>query len=169
MFKLANLLCIFTILSIGCTPPQLPPPTWNENTDASENEYAPYMKEGTGILTGQAFMSQKNGGTVKGAGSNVTLDPATTVGHEWWAKAGTQWVHRGLTPPSANFHKLRRTTVADADGRFEFRNLPAGKYYVRTEVTWNVPYLGIQGGLVGRLIEVKETGITDVILNQFPQ
>jgi len=96
------------------------------------------------------------------------VDPATSVGNEWWAKAGKMWVHRALTPPSPNFAKARRTTVADADGRFKFSDLPAGKYYVRTEVTWEVGYEP-QGGLVGQIIEINDGQTAEAILNKFPQ
>jgi hypothetical protein len=164
MLMLALMLAFFT----ACvTPP--PAPTWNPVTAEIEAEYAPYLKTGSGSLSGQAFLNQRNGGVVKAAGQNVVLDPATTLGNEWWGKAGKLWVHRMLTPPSPAFAKARRTAVADADGKFRFTNLPAGKYYVHTEVTWEVAYIGPQGGIVGQLIEVTDGTPAEVILNQMPQ
>jgi hypothetical protein len=149
-------------------PPQ--PPHWNPTSDAAEAEYQPYLAGGTGVISGQAFLTQRGGGVVKAAGREVTLDPATSVGNEWWAKAGKFWVQRGYTPPSPGFSRARRTTVADADGKFKFSNLAAGKYYVRTEVTWEIGgYNPTQGGLVGQLVEVRDGQTTEAILNHYPE
>lgn len=155
-------------LLVGCAN-TAPPPVWSAPSNTTEAEYAPYLKTGTGSVSGQAFLSQQGGNTVKAAGKAITLDPATTTGVIWWEQAGKYWANKALTPPSVNFAKARRTTTGDADGRFKISNVPAGKYYIRTEVTWFVPYIGDQGGLVGQLIEVKDNQITEVILNQFAQ
>jgi len=164
-----GLACVLALLAACETVTPSPPPVWNPVTAEIEAEYQPYLASGPGTLTGQAFLAQRGGGVVKAAGRNVILDPATTLGNEWWGKAGSKWAHRMLTPPSPAFAKARRMVVADADGRFRFSNLPAGKYYVRTEITWDVAYHGLQGGVVGQLIEVFSEGVTEVILNQYPQ
>lgn len=147
----------------------VPVPQWNPVSDAAEAEYSAYLAKGTGVLTGQAFLTQKGGGVVKAAGRTVTLDPATSVGNEWWGKAGKLWAHRMLTPASPGFQKARRTSVADADGRFKFTELPPGQYFVRTEVTWEIGgYYPTQGGLVGQPVEVADGQTKEVILNQYP-
>lgn len=155
------------IVLAGCA--QLQPPTWNPLSDSTEREYDGYLVAGASVLTGQAFMTQRGGGVVKAAGRTVTLDPATSVGIEWWTKAGTKWVFRSFTPSSPSFQRARRTTVADAEGRFRFKELPPGKYFVRTDVTWDVPYHGPQGGLVGRMVEVTTGQDAEVILSEFAQ
>jgi hypothetical protein len=129
------------------------------------------MQKGASQVVGQAFLAQDGGGIVKAVGRNVTLDPATTIGDEWWGKAGKTWVFRGLLPPSPGFTKARRTVVADAEGRFSFREISEGKYYVRTEITWKIigGYLSTQGAIVGQLVEVAPGETKEVILNQFPQ
>lgn len=162
---------LFVLIIAGCASvPNAPPPDWNAVSETSESEYAPYLRNGTGSVIGQAFLTQSGGGVVKAAGRTVTLDPATTVGNEWWGKAGKLWVYRALTPSSPRFTNARRTTVADADGRFKFSELPAGKYYVRTEVTWEIGgYYPTQGGLVGQLVEVRDGKVSEVVLNQYPK
>jgi hypothetical protein len=150
----------------GCvtTPPS---PHWTPAAQATEGEYQPYLIAGTGSVTGQAYLPKRVGGFVTAPGTPVTLDPATSVGNEWWEKAGQSWLHRSLTPPSPAFAKARRTTVTGADGKFTFSNLPAGKYYVRTEVTWKVGnYDSFQGGLVGQVLEVRDGQSTEVILSK---
>lgn len=166
MKKLFILLSIF--IFIGCVPPP-PPPQWNQVNESFEAEYTPYLKKGTATLIGQAFFTKANGDVVKAAGRTVTLDPATSIGHEWWIKSGIYWVYRMETPPSVGFAKARRITVADADGRFKFTDLPAGKYFVRTEVTWEIGgNYPMQGGLVGQLIEVRQGKTEEIILNHYP-
>lgn len=164
----ASILGLALLALAACTT-VTPPPVWETINAEREAEYAPYLVPGDGELTGQAFLTQRGGGVVKAAGRTVTLDPATSIGNEWWGKAGKLWAHRSLTPPSPNFAKARRTVIADADGKFRFTRLPAGKYYVRTEVTWDVAYHGPQGGLVGQVVDVPASGAAEVILNQYTQ
>ncbi len=166
--KLNTILIAAVIFVVsGCA--STPPPQWSPTTESSESEYLPYLADGSSTISGQAFLTQQGGGVVKAAGREVTLDPATSTGTEWWVRAGKLWVHRFVLPTSQNFIKARRKVTADADGRFIFENLPAGKYYVRTEVTWKLSDYNIQGGLVGKLVEVKEKSKSDVILSSYPE
>jgi hypothetical protein len=169
----ARKLSLAAVVFLSSCVPMVPPPQpphWNSVSDAAEAEYQPYLAGGTGAVTGQAFLTQRGGGVVRAAGREVTLDPATSVGNEWWGKAGKFWAHRSLTPPSPGFSRARRTVVADADGRFKFSGLAAGKYYVRTEVTWEIGgYNPTQGGLVGQLLEIHDGQTTEVILNHYPE
>ncbi len=178
----AALMALVLLCMAACQVPEPvpPPPVWN--AVAGEQEYTPYLKPGTAALHGQAFFAQKNGTVAKLAGELVTLDPATSVGEEWWSKAGTHWAHRALTHPSPLFLKARRTTTVDLEGTFEFTNLPAGKYYVRTQKTWvtgseldslwnpfnNWYYLLYEGGILGELVELRDNTVTKVILSRFP-
>lgn len=55
-------------------------------------------------------------------------------------------------------------------GENKFYDLSAGKYYVRTEVTWAVgSYYPTECGLVGKMVEVQSGKVTEVILNQYPE
>ncbi len=158
---------LVAVLLCGCVAL----PKWSASSETLEAEYEPYLIGGTCSLTGQAFFTQQGGGVVKAAGRTVTLDPATSIGNEWWGKAGKVWAHRALTPPSPGFAKARRTTIADAEGRFKFADLAPGEYYVRTEVTWLVSdtLFPNQGGLTGKLVEIKPGPAVEVVLSQFPQ
>jgi hypothetical protein len=148
----------------GCVSKVVPPST---QFDAVEAEYAPYYNTGTATLSGRAFLTQPGRGVIKAAGRDITLDPATSVGNEWWSNTGKVWVHRSLVPSEA-FAKARRTTVADADGKFMFSDLPEGKYYIRTEVTWEIGGdYPTQGGLVGQLVTIGDGQSKDVMLNQY--
>ncbi|MDK2124133.1 hypothetical protein [Parachitinimonas caeni] len=142
-------------------------PEWREVTPEREEEYKPYLRTGTSTILGQAFMNQRGGGTVRAAGSLVTLDPATTIGSEWWTKTSrTDAAYQDMQPPSVGFAKARRETVADADGRFKFSQIPAGRYYLRTEITWQSGGYSLQGGLVGQYVEIRDGEVKEIIMNR---
>lgn len=165
-----KLLLVSLLALTGCAldMPVLPEPVYLEPNAALEKEYQRYEKAGTASISGQAFMRQRGGTVIKAAGNEVTLDPAdTTIAKDWWGKAGGSFYYQYSTPPSPAFRKHRLTVLADADGKFKFTNLPAGAYFVRTKVTWEVPAAGTQGGLVGQLVEAKEGKEINVILTSF--
>lgn len=163
---LASAVLILTLTACASAP--VPPPTWNSSSPEKEAaEYASYLTAGTGSLTGQAFLTQKGGVVVPAAGQPVTLDPVTSTSIEWWQKAGTQFKVRDFIPPSGSFQTARKTTIADGAGKFSFGTLPAGKYFVRTILTWEVPYWGMQGGILGDVVEVKPDQTSNVILNHY--
>ncbi len=169
MAKRLTALAFMLLGAYGCATPYAPP-AWKANSPVAEAEYTHYLKAGSGILRGQAFLTQSGGGVVKGAGRTVTLDPATSTGIDWWEKAGKFWLHQASQPPSKGFEEARRTAVADADGRFTFTDLPAGKYFVRTSVTWEIGnYNPTQGGLVGKAVTISDGKTTEVVLNAYPQ
>lgn len=63
------------------------------------------------------------------------------------------------------------TTIADGDGRFVFKNVPAGKYFVTTGVFWEAAtgYQGAlrtQGGVVTKRIAVSDGDELDVIVTR---
>lgn len=134
---------------------------------APVTEYQPFMGEGTGSLSGQAFLTTRGGDVKRGAGRAVTLDPATSYTKEWYNQIGMVTARFSEQPSDSLFRSLRRTATADADGKFVFTNLPAGTYLVRTTVTWETgaAYAGTQGGIVSALVTVKAGQKTDVILN----
>ena len=156
-------LAIFVL--VGCAP-SIPPYTWTPMPQSQEEEYVPYMKKGSGSITGQAFLNQRGGATVKASGRIVTLDPATNLGREWWTRPVVYRHEYFGVPPSPVFLAARRHTVADAGGRFKFEGLPDGKYFVQTSVTWKVGSgrAAVQGGLVGQEVEVVDGSVVDVIL-----
>jgi len=62
------------------------------------------------------------------------------------------------------------TTIADAEGRFIFENVPPGRYYLTTVITWEIPsygsYTQMTGGVVCKRIEVDNGERVDVILTR---
>ena len=156
-----TLFLIIALMVAGCV--QVRPYVWSPPSPAQEAEYAPYMELGTGNVTGQAFLQRKDGMTVRAAGRIVTLDPATSIGKEWWNRP-VRYAHEYFDiPPSHAFRQARRCVRADADGNFRFENLPAGKYYVQTSVTWQ-PGDYWAGGMVGVMVEIWNDETVSVAL-----
>jgi hypothetical protein len=164
-----KLIFLAALVLVGCAHRAPQQPRWAAVTDQTEAEYDRFKVSGKSTLAGQAFLTQQNGGVVKAAGRTVTLDPVTSTSENWWYQAGRVYARRFSTPPSAGFTNARRSVTADADGRFKFTDLPAGSYYVRTEVTWEIGgYHPTQGGLVGKRVDIGENESKDVILNSMP-
>jgi hypothetical protein len=125
---------------------------------ANPAEYEPYRQAGTGSISGQAFVLTTSGDPKKAAGKQVTLDPATSVARAWWNTAKAYQKLEPRLPDDPNFAAARKTTTADAEGRFTFEGLPPGDYLVRTTVHWKPLYCsensfcssqsGVMGGLV---------------------
>ena len=60
-------------------------------------------------------------------------------------------------------------TIADADGRFRFENVPPGYYYLVSHIVWEIPsYASIQytGGYVCSIIQVENDKTTEAILTR---
>ena len=138
-------------------------------------DYYPYSKEGTGTIDGQAFVVIRGGDVLldtKGylttisdnartaSGSDVTLDPATPFAMGWYFKEGTSLRRFGNAPKDPAFRSARKTAVADESGRFKFTGLPAGRYIIRTTITWKTPRdsyrMMTQGGVASAVIDLAD-------------
>jgi hypothetical protein len=144
----------------ACASTALPPgPRYQPSTTRTEAEYQPFLQAGANVLEGQAIRRSPDGRSQPVAGRSVTLDPATTTGNDWWRVAGRSFPDRLSLPPSDAFLRARRVTVTDVEGRFAFRNLPAGTYYLRTDYGGTGPGpTGVSGGLLGQRIEIPVAG-----------
>jgi hypothetical protein len=92
--------------------------------------------EGSSSLVGQAFAKTRGGDTKYASGETVTLLPVSAYTTEYMQGIGTA---RGPATADPRLASYTRTTVADGEGRFTFRNIPSGQYHVYTKVFWEVP------------------------------
>jgi hypothetical protein len=102
-----------------------------------------------------------------GAGNTVSIHPVTSLTTEWFSKAIVQ----GIPLVAGNRHTddYRRTTVADAEGRFEFDNLSSGDYYVTCAITWGAPgEFGIEstGGIAYAKVTVRNGGTVKAVVTR---
>jgi len=129
---------LLVLLSACVTGPQVH--TYKAPFD--ESQFRPYIGDGTAGLSGQAFVKDKGGKTVYAAGNEVILIPVTDYTREWYqvGVVGGKLVDRF----DSQIGKYLRFTRADAEGKFQFRNVPAGQYYAATDMSWVEPDSGIQ-------------------------
>jgi hypothetical protein len=195
MNKLA--LCAATLV-LGCQSSGGSPPTngavspasapsqasgANAGPAAVAADYYPYSKPGTAVIDGQAFVVIRGGDVLldtqgylttlsdnarTASGSDVTLDPATPYAMDWYMKTGTSLRRFAQSPRDAAFRAARKTVVADESGKFKFEGLPAGRYIVRTTITWQTPRdsyrMMTQGGVASAVIDLSEGEQKTVIL-----
>jgi hypothetical protein len=156
-----------TLLS-GCAAPQTQIQPLRSQFEPTE--YAPYSKQGTGKIVGQAFMKTVGGDVKFAAGNQVNLNPVTTLNSEWIQRAIVQGQSVGFYhPQDMRTKSFERTTVADGNGSFEFDGLPSGEYYLTSSVSWGVPDGGIiwpQGGTVYAKVRVRSGETSKVIVTR---
>ena len=120
-------------------------------------EYAPYARAETGVVEGQAFLVQRAGGVVVGAGRDVYLAPVTSLSTEVYER----WIigYQRLEPTDAPVQQFTQTTKGDAEGRFRFEGLAPGDYYLWCTIQWQVPDGNItrtEGGIAHAEVSVRD-------------
>lgn len=130
-----------------------------------EGEYLALPKTGTATVRGQAFLKTRGGDVKTAAGNRVLLNPVTSYSLEWYVRAYIQ--NQRIESPDPRIAAYVPIEIADGSGRFVFKNVPAGEYFVTTEVTWEAPTgygLQTQGGLVSKRIKVNAGEEVEVIV-----
>ena len=108
----------------SCAAPRVYVPTPIERPPFPEAEYAALAKTGTATVTGQAFLKTRGGDVKTGAGNAVYLNPVTSYSKFAYDH---RLAYDGLSPVDQRMNAYLRQTVADASGRFSFKNVPDGE------------------------------------------
>lgn len=164
MKKIAILLFVCVLASCATVPqPKISRMTF------PEQEYQNLPKSGTALVKGQAFLKTRGGDVKVGAGNEVILNPVTSYSNEWYEKAYVQRMN--LVEADPRLWNYVRKTVADGSGRFVFKDVPPGEYYITTVVTWEAAtgYQGalqLQGGTITKKVTVNDGDEIDVIITR---
>ena len=151
------------VILTGCVST---PKTTQRQATFMEEEYALYRVKGSGRIVGQVFMKTRGGDVKYGAGSRVALNPVTSYSTEWFnlTMKGVR-----ISEADSRVDQFSRKTIADASGSFEFTDLPAGSYYIVSQVVWeHVSGSAIlpTGGMVGQRVGVTNDQTTRAILTK---
>lgn len=165
MKRILSLLIFMGLIS--CAPRVTVQPV--ERIPFPEAEYKKLASTGTAIVKGQAFLKTRGGDVKTAAGNEVILNPVTSYSNQWYEVGYLQGKPMTEYDPRLNLYV--RKQVADGDGRFTFKNVPAGDYYVTALVLWEAPvgYHGSlvqQGGFISKKIAVKEGEEIEIILTR---
>jgi hypothetical protein len=133
------------------------------------DEYVSLPDTGTATVTGQAFLKTRGGEVRFAAGEVVLLNPITSYSTQWYNESYIK--NFIMEEGDIRQNQFIRKTTADATGRFCFKNVPRGRYYLVSSVVWEVPYgrysmMLPQGGLIAKPIEVFDDQTQDVILTR---
>lgn len=121
---------------------------------------------GTCGLVGLAFLMTRDGEEKTCAGQNVYIMPYNNYTKEILdvKKTGT---HSGFSNTDPRLRKHIRITTCDADGDFEFNDLPDGWWIISTRVEWQVAVGSVMekhGGQLMKPVDIKDGSTKKIYL-----
>ena len=118
----------------GCVPSP-----YDHKTPLREADYVAYLGEGTATIWGEVSVKMRAGDINNGTESSLYLIPVTAYSTEWLE----HYIMGGhaINGPDPRSLRVARVTVVGRNGRFQFRNLPAGDYYLSCTITRELPSL----------------------------
>ena len=125
-------LCIACLLLAGCAQ------HYKMQTPFVESEYQKFQQKGESIVKGQVFLKTVGGEVRYGAGAGVILAPRTAYTTEMANSLMSIGPDGSIDNASMQLIKYCKTTKADAEGRFEIKDVPNGEYYIFSKVVWFV-------------------------------
>lgn len=148
---------LFTaLIAVGCVGFNLDRPI---SAPFNEADFEASAKSGTAVVQGQAFAKTRGGDVKLGAGNEVRLYPVNTYTTEARNTATS-----GFRPKhDPRFFKYVRKSTADAQGNFEFRDLPGGEYFVECSIFWEVGN-ATTGGVAHGRVKAEEGKAVKVLL-----
>ncbi|HZR82977.1 MAG TPA: hypothetical protein VFD92_17910 [Candidatus Binatia bacterium] len=101
-----------------------------------QQESAPYQKKGRGVVTGMVAMQAGTQQIPAPAGTTVYLTPVTTYAT---ARLQKYAVEENELPAKANA-QIAWIGRTEEGGVFRFQDLPAGSYYIVSQMFWTPPW-----------------------------
>lgn len=153
---------------VGCAAPQKRQIVLKNKFNAEEVAWA--KEVGSGKIVGSGLIQTIGGIPRSCAGNIVTINPSSPYSRERiMAIYGNEerGFIRGINyeievPPG--YEDQFRKTRCDAQGAFEFDELPAGEYFVLTSVVWKVNDYSNEGGTMIQKVVVQEGKTKRIVL-----
>jgi len=120
----------------------------------------------TSTISGQAFLKTRGGDVKFGAGNEVILASASEYIESYYrekGRIGSSGWRISQDPLNRELVSFMTTTIADAGGNFEFKNLPAGEYMLFCEIYWETGG-GKTGGVAYAIVNIGNNEVKKVIL-----
>jgi len=103
----------------------------------SEQDVAAASGEGTATIFGVVLVKKPDGTITQGEESFVYLIPVTPYTTEWYEQYLVQ--DRRISGRDPRSFVATRSAIVEAKGRFEFSDVPAGRYYLSCSITLDRP------------------------------
>ena len=133
-----------------------------------EAEYHFVRMNGTSSIRGKILKPTRSGEKKPCSGCEITLNPATSYSEVFYIKT----VQNGIPieEPDLRVLKYIRKAVADDSGKFEYKNIAAGKYYIYSPIVYEVPKPGggytKTNGFLYKSIYIRKDENVDIILTR---
>jgi hypothetical protein len=144
------------------------------DSNYARSEISWSLEEGNNIIEGDGFLMRRDGQIVKCSGRKVELIPQGTYSKERMKlKYGTgnfvrlpmyehqlsqrhDYTYEGIYLELADpkYTEDIRSTICNIDGKFKFKNIPNGDYFIETIISWGIGDFP-QGGFVYEKIPIK--------------
>ncbi|MBF0247500.1 MAG: hypothetical protein HQL36_05445 [Alphaproteobacteria bacterium] len=140
---------------------------YEPKTEFSKNQFDWAMKRGTGVIAGQAVMKAQGGVLKYGAKQRVVLVPRNSYTDEIVSASREKNFFKSYDGVSKHpdYDTYRRVAVADDEGRFRFEDLPAGEWYLGSQIVWYTKSSDgrthMNGGVLWGLITIADGEVRD--------
>ena len=146
------------------------------STTFTKSDVAWFAGTGIGKIEGSAFLRTKGGAVKTCAGYDVQLLPYSayaaermrfiygneTKGHLFGPRRAWKFV-----PDEPDFYSSLKKSVCNANGEFEFEGLPAGDYYIITNVTWDICKVFDEGGKLMQKVSIADGEVKKATLTAY--
>lgn len=128
------------------------------------------LKSGTSTIKGQGFLRTVGGDIKTCAGYPVDIVPYSKYSAEIHDANENGKLRSGIANKDSAQASFKKITQCDAQGNFEFTDLPAGQWFAETLVKWQVSngyYMENQGGWIeSNIITTQPNKVTSVVLTK---
>ena len=153
----------------GCAPTVV---SINSEFNAQEAEW--FLEEGNNTIKGSALLRQAGGGVITCAGNDVAIKPYTEYGSERITALygnnvnGFKNIIRRIKLEEApqQYWKFGKGKPCNAQGFFEFNNLPDGTYFITTTIVWSITQHRKSGGSLMQKVEVSGGETKEIVLSR---